>query len=98
MNSEKMLSQPLMKLFVLKDDKSTSYGAIITSPTTGMFLRDIQEGLQEGRAVWAKHPQDFSIFEVGEYDPTQGNVYMHESKKCLGLVQDFKTSSGGMTN
>ena len=70
MNSEKIVSQPLMKLFVLKDEKSTSYGGILTAPTTGMFIRDIiQDGIRDGRAVWAKHPQDFSIFEVGEYDP-----------------------------
>ena len=63
---------------------------LINVQTTGMFIRDVQEELSKGSAVWAKHPQDFSIFEVGEYDPYVGQVFLHESKKCLGLVQDFK--------
>lgn len=80
----------LHKLFLLKDDKSTTYGPPISSPTRGMFIRDLQEGLNEGRMVWAKHPQDFSVFEIGQFDPRLGNITLYESKNCLGLVQDFK--------
>lgn len=81
------------KLYVLKDDKSTSYGAPITFPTRGMFIRNfIQEELMRGQAIFAKHPQDFSVFEIGEYDPRSGNIDMYESKTCLGLVQDFRSS------
>lgn len=84
--------QEFHKLFLLKDDKSTSYGYPATSPTRGMFIRDIQETLQSGNSVWAKHPQDFSIFEIGEYDPRTGNIHLYETKNCLGLVLDFRQS------
>lgn len=91
-NLRNNLPQEFHKVFLLKDDKSTSYGPPATAPTRGMFLRDIQEGLQEGKAVWARHPQDFSLFEIGEFDPRSGTIHLYESKNCLGLVQDFKTN------
>lgn len=77
------------KLFVLKDSKSNSYGMPITSISKGTILRDIQDELQKGQAIFAKHPQDFTLFEIGEYDVDNGVVQMHEVKECVGLVSDF---------
>lgn len=88
----------LHKIFVLKDDKSNSYGPPIVEQTRGMLIRSLQEGLSQGQAIWAKHPQDFTLFEIGEYDPRSGNVELYESKSCLGLVQDFRTSLGETKN
>lgn len=81
------------KIFIFKDDKSKSYGFPIAMETKGMFLRQVQEELQRGQMIWAKHPQDFSIFEIGEYDVLTGQIFMYESKNCLGLVQDFRQSN-----
>lgn len=82
------------KMLCFKDDKSRSYGPPFTVETLGVFVRTVQEELQRGQAIWSKHPQDFGIYEIGLYDPENGIVFLHDQKKCLGLVQDFKTSSG----
>lgn len=81
------------KIFIFKDDKSASYGMPMVQQTRGMFLRDVQEELNRGQAVFARHPQDFSIFEIGEYDPTTGKIDLYETKNCLGLVSDFRTAA-----
>lgn len=87
------VKQDLMKVFMLKDDKSATYGMPIVYENRGRFLRDvIQDGLRSGQPLYAKHPQDFSVFEVGEFDPQSGVISMYETKNCLGLVQDFKVS------
>lgn len=82
-----------LKVFVFKDDKSESYGPPIIMQTRGMFLREVMENLPRQETVWAKHPMDFSLFEIGEYCPTLGVLYPYEVKTCLGLVQDLKNSS-----
>lgn len=82
-------SQPLHKVFVLKDSKSSTYGYPISSQTTGMFLRELADQIKSGQSVIARHPMDFSIFEVGEYDPRTGSIQLMENKNCLGLVQDL---------
>ena len=83
------LTSPKQKVFVIKDDKSIVYGSPITAPTRGMFLREIMDKVNEGQAYFAKHPMDFSLFEIGEYDPDLGAMVPYEVKQCLGLVQDL---------
>lgn len=82
------------KIFLLKDGKSKTYGPPIVEENRGKLIRSIQEELSRGQAVWAKHPQDFTLFEIGTYDVLTGTIEMYESKDCVGLVQDFKISSG----
>lgn len=82
----------MLKLFAIKDAKSEAYGPIITYKTQGLFLREISEAIAQGQTVWAKHPQDFTLYELGEYDADTGDVHMYEEKKALGLVADFKTN------
>lgn len=81
------------KIFCFKDEKSDSYGPLMTVENQGIFLRQVQEELPKGQAIWAKHPHDFSIFELGEYDVYSGKIVLHETKKCIGLVLDFKVNN-----
>lgn len=80
------------KLLCFKDDKSESYGPPFVVETIGMFVRTLQEELARGTAIWAKHPQDFGIYELGTYLPSSGLINLYEQKKCLGLVQDYRHS------
>lgn len=86
------------KIFIFKDEKSQGYGYPMTMHTRGAFIRNLQEELTRGQAIWARHPHDFSIFEIGEYDDVTGTVLMYETKNCLGLVQDFRQSLGETKN
>lgn len=80
------------KIFCFKDDKSNSYGPPIVMQTRGIFFRELADELAKGQLVWSKHPQDFSIYELGEYDARTGSIILHDSKTCLGLVQDLKVN------
>lgn len=82
------------KVFLFKDEKSNTYGYPIIAQTRGMFVRDVQDELSKGQAVWARHPQDFAIYEIGEYDISRGDIVLYGNKNCLGLVQDFRQSLG----
>ena len=89
MEISKKLGSIKHKVFVIKDDKSETYGYPVVSQTRGMFLREIMDRAQDGQAMFSKHPMDFSIFEIGEYDPDQGAIIPYEVKTCIGLVQDL---------
>lgn len=81
------------KIFCFKDVKSVTYGPPITAQTRGMFFRDIMDELKKGQAIWARHPMDFSIYELGEYDSRLGEIRLYPEKNCLGLVQDLAVNS-----
>jgi len=80
------------KIFCFKDDKSQTYGPPFCTETKGALIREVQTALKSGQAIWAKHPQDFAIYEIGDYNPLTGTVSPHAQLNCLGLVQDFKES------
>lgn len=84
----------LHKIYVFKDGKSSSYGPPFVEENKFRVIRSIQEQLPDKQAIWAKHPQDFSVFEIGEYDARSGEIKMYETKECVGLVQDFDISLG----
>ena len=83
-------TQELHKILCFKDSKSNTYGPPFTVQTLAMFVRDLGEELVRGQAAWAKHPNDFSIFELGEYDVRTGSIRLHDSKNLLGLVNDYR--------
>jgi len=79
----------LMKVFVFRDEKSSAYGMPVTSRNRGTFLRETQDRMMEGQSMLARHPMDFSIYEIGEYCPEEGSFFPHENKHCMGLVSDL---------
>lgn len=91
-HAEAQKSRENFKIFVFKDAKSDVYGFPITEKTRGMFIRNVQDELAKGQSVWARHPQDFALFEIGEYDPHSGAIVLYEMKNCLGLVSDLRQS------
>jgi len=83
------VKSPRMKVFVIKDDKSSVYGLPIVFVNAPMFIRDIQDRIASKETIMARHPMDFTVFETGEFDPNTGVVESYDSKKCLGLVKDL---------
>lgn len=88
LHSENLAVDRRQKVFVFKDSKSV-YGAPIVFENRGMFLRAMMEEFPKGQAVWAKHPQDFSLYEIGDFNFTQGTFEPYEVKECVGLVADL---------
>lgn len=77
------------RVFCFRDSKSGSYGPPITYNNREMFIRDmVVPQLQKADSTVAKHPMDFSVFELGSYDPRTGELHLQD-KICLGLVSDF---------
>ena len=38
----------------------------------------------------SRYPDDFTLFEIGEWDDDKGSVTMFETKKSLGLAIEYK--------
>lgn len=81
--------QQLHKVFCFRDAKSESYGPPITAPNQALFVRDVVIPTAQRDGVISKHPMDFSIYWLGDYDIQTGSMLPAESKTCLGLVSDF---------
>ncbi|QXP08128.1 MAG: nonstructural protein [Arizlama microvirus] len=86
-----------LKLFVVYDAKTESYGVPFFRDFTANALREWSEvasAKSDKNNQISKFPADFTLFEIGEFDQMSGIVRMYESKYNLGLAvehikQDF---------
>lgn len=59
----------------------------------GEALRSWEEVANAQDQIIARHPQDFALFELGEFDDQNGAITMHKTPESLGIAAQFKRES-----
>jgi hypothetical protein len=78
-----------LKLFVVYDSKTESYGVPFFRDFTANALREWSEvasSKSDKQNQIAKFPADFTLFEIGEYDQSTGTVNMYDVKFSHGTA------------
>lgn len=73
-------------LIAVRDQKSVMFAQPVTAPTRGIALRSWGDQLNDpknadGEAV--KHPEDFSLWYIGEYDDNTGEITPHKPEQMV---------------
>ena len=71
------------KVFTILDTKAESYGPPFTSHTTATGIRQFTELVNDGRHFFSKYPEDYEMFEIGEWEDEDATFHPHEVKKSL---------------
>ena len=58
----------LSKIFVMRDSKAGFYGVPFFEVSRGSALRGLTEAVRDKQSTICKYPEDFSLFEIGEWD------------------------------
>jgi len=61
-------------LLALRDEKTGTFLAPVTAATPGDAERWYSEVLTQPGTLVSKHPRDFPLFEIGQFDEVQGLV------------------------
>lgn len=80
-----------LKLFVVFDSKTGSYGVPFFRDFTANALREWSEvatNKAEKNNQIAKFPADFTLFEIGEFEQISGELKLYETKFSLGLASE----------
>jgi len=83
----------LQKLYILHDSKSESYTPPTTHPARGQALRSFGDAVNEvgnPNNMLAKHPGDFTLFEIGDFDLATGAINLHSPKVSIANGLDVK--------
>lgn len=64
----------ILKLFSLRDIKAASFSAPFLCANVQVAKRIVVDMLAEGRALAARHPEDFELYEVASFDDANGKV------------------------
>lgn len=78
-----------MLIFTIYDNKSELYNNPFVQKTTGAAIRAFTSLVEDEQTDIARHPSDYELFEIGEFDPESGQISGAKLKN-LGKASTFK--------
>lgn len=80
-----------MKIYSVYDCKAEAYMQPFFMATKGLAIRGFEQLVNDPKTTVNKHPEDFTLFEIGEFDDTSGQITgfnIHSSViKAIELVK-----------
>lgn len=78
-----------LKIFAIYDIKAEAYLQPFFLPTVGMALRSWTEAVNDPQTKFHLHPSDYTLFQIGTFNQTNGSLYSTETKTPLGTALEF---------
>jgi hypothetical protein len=81
------------KVFSIHDNKASAFLPPFFLPQLGMALRVFTNCINESTHQFNKNPEDFTLFEIGEFDDEHGTLVPISPKSHGVGVEFIKTGS-----
>lgn len=75
------------KLFAVRDVKGDSFGPVITLETRGIALRSFADACSDPKSDFARYPEDYMLYEIGEYDRSTATVKSYPVPQLVVTAQ-----------
>ncbi len=62
----------MLKAFAVYDVKAESYGNPMFMTNEGLAVRGFSDAARDPKSALCQHPEDYSLYEIGTYDPNKG--------------------------
>lgn len=82
----------MRKIFTVWDHKVEAYLDPIVATNKGEVLRMMEDLVSRENHHFNKYSDDFTLFEIGEYDETQGCVHAYDKKVSVCGLWELKKS------
>lgn len=79
-----------MQFYSLYDSKAQAYGRPFTVNSKGEAIRSFITVLEDSNTPVGRHPADFNLFYLGEFDQLSGMLLPIPSPENLGNGLEFK--------
>lgn len=80
----------MVKVFSVYDAKANCYMQPFFALTKGLGTRVFAEWADDENHPCGKWPDDFTLFEIGEWDDQQGVLINHAANISLGTALEYK--------
>lgn len=81
----------IMKMFTVFDSKAEAYLPPFYLSTRGQAIRAFSDSANDPGHAFNKHPSDYTLFMIGEFDDQDCGIELLQAKASLGLALEFKT-------
>jgi len=80
----------LVKIFSIYDSKAQAYLQPFFSPTKGTAIRAFADHVNNPDTDMCKHAEDFTLFEIGEFNDSNAEITLLSTPASLGLAIEHK--------
>ena len=85
-----------LKIFAIHDIKADLYGPPFYMTTQGEALRAFSDLADDPQTTVGRHPGDYRLMLIGEWDNVKGKLQQLEENVNLGFASDYK-AAGNIT-
>lgn len=82
------------QVFSIMDSKVKVFAQPFYMRNAAEALRAWSNTINDPQTQFAKHPADYTLFEIGSYDDETGVIEMHQNYNNLGNGLQFKQTEG----
>jgi len=82
----------ILIICTVKDRAADAFGRPMFVPSTGVAIRSFSDEINRNNAEnqLYNHPDDFDLYELGQFDDNTGLFNLHEQPKLLSLGKQVK--------
>lgn len=88
----------VLKVFSLYDSKAEAYMQPFFMQGKGQAIRALSDLVADEKSQVSRHPEDFTLFEIGEYDDVRGTFTNCTTPKSLGVAIEYKKHGASVTS
>lgn len=84
-----------MKLYSVYDKKAAAFSNLHPFSSDGLAVRDFTDAVREKDTALSKHPEDYSLWYIGEFDQVKGeflNNKLHLVEAAVLAVDSTQSS------
>lgn len=81
------------KVFSIYDSKIEAFMQPFFSPSKGSAIRALTDLLMDAKHPIAKHPEDYTLFELSEWCDDSADFTPHATPISIGLALEFSAQS-----
>jgi len=82
----------MMKVFAVYDSAVKAFCRPFNMLTTGEAIRGWSDVVNDEKTEFFRHPDDYCLFQIAEYDETLGRYTNLSAPESLGSALKFKKS------
>ena len=80
-------------MFSVFDSKAEAFLPPMFFPTRGVAIRAFSQAAADGEHDFCKYPDDYSLFELGSFDPSTAVFACHVAPVNLGTASALRSSN-----
>ena len=78
-----------IKMYSIYDSKAEAFMEPYFATTPGLALRAFSNGANNKETTIGKYPNDFVLYEVGQFDDQTGDLDNYTENKNLGIAIEY---------